>query len=111
MNEVEKNNRTEASSKNIPYINEAQDPSVTDSIKLQFVKLQKFGFPIEPVNSASYLGTRDYANVSHISYKDEIDRSYNAFTGNNFWQFLESSKAQSIKHKIKSNQGIRKFLY
>ncbi|CAI2361225.1 unnamed protein product [Moneuplotes crassus] len=99
LNEVEKNNRTETSSKNIPYINETQEASVTDSIKLQFVKLQKFGFPIEPVNSAGYLGTRDYSNVSHISYKDEIDRSYNAFT--------ENQKAHSIKQKIKSNQGIR----
>lgn len=107
LNDFERNNKTEISMKHIPIMGEPHEPSVADSVKLQFVKLQKFGFPIEPVNSVSYLGVRDQANGSNISYKEDIDKSYNAFSGKVYSLTLDP-KGRNAKSKLRSNHGLRK---
>jgi len=83
----ERVNKTEASLKNIPEEINQQDDSMSGSLKIQFVKLQKFGFPENAISSINQ-PTREAKNktnltkISKMTYQGELELNYNnAFSG------------------------------
>jgi len=59
----------------------AQETSVSDSIKLQFVKLQKFGFPINTVNTIKKNKHQELGIMSNRAYQEEIGMNYRGLAG------------------------------